>query len=316
MDIFTLWQEKSKECKNLIGTTAANNFANDINFHILSNKTEQQFNVDTKFQAASLSKLIGTIVSALYLETQQKSLHFSLFEQLQVPVCQETTLKHIFSHSAGFSVSGFPGYDQRPIPSISEVISGGSSVNTPSIRQSLEFGKYSYSGGGYCVAQEYIERISGRKISQLANELLFAPLNLKNTTFDILENDTTCACGYDENGKKVGLGWHLYPETIAAGLWTTAREYLTILNELIKGYYNESHIISQSIAKEILTPCIDYQEDNKHHKYAGGIRISDNIYWHSGSNAGYKCLFAFDLTKRKIFVIMSNDDTGGDILTL
>lgn len=128
MDILTLWQEKSDACKNLIGASAANNFDGNIHFEVLANKTEPSFNKDTKFQAASLRKLIGALVSAMYMATQNKSLHSSLFGQLQIPVRKETTFKHILSHSAGFNVRGFPGYEKQPIPDITEVIAGSGAV--------------------------------------------------------------------------------------------------------------------------------------------------------------------------------------------
>lgn len=316
MDFIRLWEEKRKNCKDLLGSVTSHNFKDDLSFEVISNKTSRNFTKDTKFQAASLSKLVGVIVCALYLETQQKSLNFSLYGKLQIPVLEKTTLKHLFSHSAGINVSGFPGYERMPIPNIKEVINGVGQVNTDPIRQSLKFGKYSYSGGGFCLAQEYIERISGRSIGEIAVELLFNPLHLANTTFNILQNDITCAEGYNKKGEKIGLGWHLYPETMAAGLWTTPCEYLKILNELIRGYYNESNIISENTANEILSPVVDYEENNKQYKYAAGISLWKNFYWHSGSNKGYKNLFAFNLADRKIFVIMSNDDNGGEILTL
>jgi len=315
MSIHNLWKTKTEKCSNLIGAVGAYHMDGHTTFQILSTANKQKFNTNTKFQAASLSKLIGTIVCAKFLENNHKSLDLSLKDKLQVPVVEKTTLKHIFSHSAGINVSGFPGYEKTPIPDIKQIIDGKG--NTQAIKQSLPFGKYAYSGGGYCLAQEYIERISQKQINKLAKELLFEPLNLHNTTFDILlKDDNSCAIGYDKNGKKIGYGWHLYPETIAAGLWTTPCEYLQILNELIKGYYGESKIISELLAKEILTPLVDCKEDDHTFKYALGIRLSGNIYWHSGSNKGYKSLFAFDLNSKKSFVMMSNDDNAEDILTI
>lgn len=315
MNIIDLWKEKSEKCSNLKGAVGAHCIDGDINFEILSINQPQQFNINTKFQAASLSKLVGAIVCAKFFENHYKFLDLPLKDKLQIPVAEKTTLKHIFSHSAGINVPGFPGYEKTPIPNITQIIHGQG--NTQTIRQSLSFGKYAYSGGGYCLAQEYIERISKIQINNLAKELLFEPLNLHSTTFDILlKDDNSCAIGYDKNGRKIRHGWHLYPETIAAGLWTTPCEYLKILNELIKGYYGKSSIISEIVAREILTPFVDCEEDGHIFKYALGVRISQNIYWHSGSNKGYKSLFAFDLDSKKGFVIMSDDDNAENILTI
>ena len=317
MDIEALWKEKKQLCKQLSGAVCAHDFDNNINFEVLSDKKISGFTSNTKFQAASLSKLVGTIVCAMFLEKTGQSLACSLENKLLIPVLKQTTLKHIFSHSAGINVSGFPGYENTPLPKIQDIITGKNGTNTEAIIQSLPLGKYSYSGGGYCLAQEYIERLFHKKINEMADKLLFRPLLLINTTFDILKSDANCAVGHNSKGEKIGtLGWHLYPETIAAGLWTTPVEYLKILNELIKGHDNKSVIISMAIAQEILTPFVDCEEDGTHFKYGLGVRYSENIYWHSGSNQGYKSFFAFDLDSKKAFVIMCNDDNAEDIFSV
>lgn len=317
MDIEALWKEKKQLCKQLSGAVCACNFNHDVNFEVLSDKINSGFTLNTKFQAASLSKLVGTIVCAIFLERIGKSLDFSLENKLLIPVLKQTTLKHIFSHSAGINISGFPGYENTPLPEIQDIITGQNGTNTEAVKQSLPLGKYSYSGGGYCLAQEYMERLSQKKINELADELLFYPLSLVSTTFNILKSDARCAVGHNSRGEKIStLGWHLYPETIAAGLWTTPCEYLKILNELIKGYYKKSEIITSAIAKEMLTPFVDCEEDGTHFKYGLGVRYSENIYWHSGSNKGYKSFFAFELNNKKAFVIMSNDDNAEDIFSV
>lgn len=171
--------------------------------------------------------------------------------------------------------------------------------------------------GGYCLAQEFIERHSGKIFAYLADKFLFLPLGLKNTTFKILQNDKNCAIGHYENGQRVKSGWYLYPETIAAGLWTTPLEYLKILEELIKGFDGKSDIIPKNIADEILTPIVSYEKNGHRYQYTPGIGMySDDIYGHSGNNCGYKNLFVFSLREKKAFVIMSNDDNGKFLLDM
>lgn len=315
MNIETLWQEKSERCKNLIGAVAAHNFDNKDSFTLISNQTSQTLTSETKFQAASLSKIVGSIVSLTYLKSKNLSFDKLLFNELKISVNPQTTIKHLLAHCAGINISGFPGYQNPPLPNLEEIIKGSLGVNTDAVRFTLPFGKYSYSGGGYCLVQEFIERISEKNISTLADELLFQPLNLSNTTFNILQNDNLCAKGHYKNGKQVGNGWHLYPESIAAGLWTTPLDYLKILNELLKAYYKESQIIPYEVAENILSPFISFEDKKKNYKYGLGVKILDNIYHHSGNNKGFKSLFAFDLCLRKCFVIMCNDDNAEKILT-
>lgn len=146
MNIEDLWIEKSEKCKNLIGAVAVNNFDNR-SFMILSNKEQIAFTPNTEFQAASLSKLIGVIVTSLYLRSKGLSLDMNLSGLLATEVNPQTNFNHIFSHSAGINTSGFPGYEQAPAPTLSDIIQGSSVTNTEEILYNLPFSQFAYSGG-------------------------------------------------------------------------------------------------------------------------------------------------------------------------
>ncbi len=317
MNIEDIKKEKSKQSAFLIGAVLAHNFNGFPEFSVLSDKENRGFTPDTKFQAASLSKLVGVIVTALYLKTQKLSLDMPVANFSAIQTDKRTTFKHLFSHCAGINVPGFPGYKAQPLPTMPEIIFGKYPANTGEIRYNLPFGEFSYSGGGYCLAQNIIEEMSGKNFADLAEDFLFKPLKLHNTSFRIVTEDKHCAVGHDQNGNIIGNGWHLYPETIAAGLWTTPLDYLQILNELLNGFNALSSLIPEKIAQDILTPSVRYEENGHCYQHAPGIKLYDkDIYGHSGNNRGYKCLFAFSLKERKAFVIMSNDDNGEDILDL
>lgn len=270
---------------------------------------------NTLFQAASISKFVGALVSIMFLEKQKISPNEVITDKLLIKVSNKTTLKNLLSHSAGINVQGFAGYIKRPNLSIKDIISGDAKINHDKIEFNLPFGEYSYSGGGYCLAQYYVENLAIKPFYILAEELLFSPLGLNSTTYNLLDADDNCAYGHTKDGKQTANGWHFYPESTAAGLWTSANELLIIIREFMSALNGCSKIISQEVAQTIIEKNVDYEEDGSHCGYGLGIRIySDDEYGHDGSNAGFKSRFEFNLKTKEAFVIMTNDDNAEENL--
>jgi CubicO group peptidase (beta-lactamase class C family) len=316
MELQKLFDKKINELSNIKGLAGVFYSRVETKEIFCGNKyADLPVDNQTKFQAASISKFVGSLVSMMYLEKHGISLEKIIADELPIKVSDKTTLKHLLSHSAGINVCGFGGYEKRPVLSTTDIVSGKNGINHDKIEFNLPFGLYSYSGGGYCLAQYYIEKLVAKPFHILAKELLFGPLDLKNTTFDLIDSDDNCAHGYDKNKNVVSNGWNFYPESIAAGLWITPSELLTIVKEFMSALNGNSKIISQSVAKQIIQKNVDYMEDDELAGYGLGIRIYPNgECGHDGSNAGFKCRFGFDQKSDEAFVIMTNDDRAYDIL--
>jgi CubicO group peptidase (beta-lactamase class C family) len=109
------------------------------------------------FDAASLVK---QIVGHLAL---------TVLSDLDEPMWNEVTPRHALSHTTGLPNWRPTGEDLKPI--------------RPPGRQ------WGYSGEGFVLLQEAIERKTGRTISELAQELVFSPLGMNDSRLDEPEKD-------------------------------------------------------------------------------------------------------------------------------
>ena len=99
---------------------------------------------DTLFQAGSVSRSVAALGALSLVEAGKLSLDADVNGTLKswhVPENEFTkgnpvTLRRLLSHSAGFNVHGFPGYDiDAPLPSLLQVLDGTKPiVNTPAIQ--------------------------------------------------------------------------------------------------------------------------------------------------------------------------------------
>lgn len=152
------------------------------------------------FQAGSLSK---TVTSAVALELVEKGVL-----DLDAGLAAGTTLRALLGHTSGAGVPFYPGYPQdEHVPTLAESVAH------------VEFdpkraGRFRYSGGGYTVVQQLIEQATGESFADVARDVVLAPLGMTHSTFEQPPPEQLGAA-------PAFAGWRLYPESAAAGLWTT-----------------------------------------------------------------------------------------------
>lgn len=129
------------------------------------------------FQAASISKPVTAAAALRLVENDKLSLDQpvnSLLQSWKVPDNKFTadssvTSRMLLSHTAGTTVSGFPGYASADtIPPLTAIHDGESPANTPSIRvDTIPGSAMNYSGGGYTIAQQLMMDVTDEKFSTL-----------------------------------------------------------------------------------------------------------------------------------------------------
>jgi CubicO group peptidase (beta-lactamase class C family) len=96
----------------------------------------------TLFQAASISKPVAALAALRLVEQGKLALDQDVNERLtswKVPEneftrTEKVTLRRLLSHSAGLTVSGFPGYAaDAPVPTLLQVLNGERPANTVAI---------------------------------------------------------------------------------------------------------------------------------------------------------------------------------------
>jgi hypothetical protein len=101
--------------------------------------------------------------------------------------------------------------------------------------------------------------------------------------------------------------WRIDPEMAPAGLWSTASDLARFAIEVGKAYLGNSKLLSRTLARQMLT----YQSDEVYGLgVALGERGQDLKFWHSGANAGYKCLVKGYPKNGQGIAVMTNGDAG------
>jgi len=287
----------------------------------LKNKeNNEKVNENTIFQAASISKPVTSVAAFKLIEQGKIQLDENVnikLKRWQVPeneftITEKVTARRIMSHTSGLGTSGFQGYNKKKsIPSLVQVLEGSKITNSDPVRVIQKPGEAEYySGGGLQVLQLLMEDVSEQKLSELTENLIFKPIDMKSSSFNYplpqKLNDLTTN-GFDSNGKTINGGYHLYPEKAAAGLWTTPTDLAKFMIALGKSYRGENGgVLEQSSAQLMM----------KRVPNAGGTGIGidgegDSFrFRHTGGNAGFSCYAVSFANKGRGFVIMTNSDNG------
>ncbi len=166
----------------------------------------------------------------------------------------------MLSHSAGVSVSGFPGYSATdPLPSLREVLDGTPPANTAAIVVNSEPGaRFNYSGGGYTVVQQLLVDATGQPFPQLLEDSVLKPFGMVHSSFaQPLPKKLAdlAATPYRTAGEPVPEGPHIYPELAAAGLWTTPGDVARFALAVVAAWSGrDTPVLSRSIARQMLEP--------------------------------------------------------------
>jgi CubicO group peptidase (beta-lactamase class C family) len=282
--------------------------------------TDTTVDADTLFQGASISKVVNAFAVMQQVQAGKLDLDTNVNQYLkswQVPENELTrrrpvTLRGILSHSAGLSVHGFGGIPHgKPVPTLLQIITGEAEGYRAVEVDIMPGTEQRYSGGGTCVAQQILEDVTGKTFAELVEENIFGPLGLARSTFeDQLPDDPSLenySAEHDEQGELCEGRWGMYPTKAAGGLWTTPSEYLRFLAEIRRAWHGQSELLSQEIARTMLT------------RQPGGAFglgprvVNDGALMriqHGGSNQGFQCDAQLYIDSGKGAVVMTNGAGG------
>jgi CubicO group peptidase (beta-lactamase class C family) len=276
---------------------------------------------DTLFQAASISKPFTALAALRMVETGKLALDADINTALSSwklppgPGGAYATLRQLLSHTAGTTVSGFPGYaHDAAVPTLAQVLDGAAPANTRPVRIEKPPGSaWNYSGGGYTVVQQAMIDRAGKPFDELLAETVLAPLGMKDSSFaqplpaSLLPR---AAMPHDGKGEPYPGGAYTYPELAAAGLWTTPSD----LARFILGVQRNADerglaLLSPAMARTMLQPvkngyALGFGTEGK------GPSLS---FGHGGSNMGYQDLLSAYVGHGDGVVVMTNGEGGNDI---
>jgi CubicO group peptidase (beta-lactamase class C family) len=287
--------------------------------------TNAPVTTETLFQAASISKPVAATIALRMMQERKLSLDEDVNLKLKswkVPDSEHTkekkvTLRALLSHTAGTSVSGFPGYAATitTLPTIAQILDGTAPANTKPVRVESPIGKeWSYSGGGITIMQQLVSDVSGIPFPALANEKVLSKIGMKNSTFQQplpKSLHAKAAAAHNDKGEMIVGRWHAYPEMAAAGLWTTPTDLARFAVELQQAYKGASDkVLAPETARQMLTKQIG--------GWGLGIALTGEAeaarFTHGGSNEGYRCTLLAYKETGKGAVVMTNSDNGDQIV--
>ena len=250
---------------------------------------------NTIFNVASLTKPVTAMVTLKLVSAGKWDLDepvYTYFTDPDVaadPRSKKLTTRHILSHQ-----SGFPNWRY---------------LNTSNkLNFQFEPGtQYQYSGEGLEYLRKALEHKFNTSLDQLANELIFGPLNMSDTHFtwsDTLD-ESRFAIGYDAKGNSYE---NTKPKTPSAAddLMTTIEDYGNFLVSVMNG-----GALSEAVFNDMVT----HQVATKNGKHFGlGFEIydfknGDYALSHGGADKGVQTIvFIFPKTKKGVLIFTNVDD--------
>ena len=287
--------------------------------------TDAPVTQETRFQAASISKPVTAFAVLRAVDSGKLSLDEDVNNYLKswkVPVNEYTeggvTLRALLSHTSGTGDGfGFPGYNpSAKLPTLEQVLDGKPPSNVgPVFWERPPFTAQKYSGGGIEIVQVVLQDAYGKPFAEIMQELVLGVVGMANSTYEQplpATADQSAARAHDKDGKAMDAKWHVYPEQAAAGLWTTPTDLAKLGIEVQKALRGESKLLSRRTALEMVAP-------TGTGRFAIGFAIEKRgegwYFVHDGSNWGFRSDLAMHRLKGYGIVVMTNSDSGGQIIS-
>ncbi|HUU44694.1 MAG TPA: serine hydrolase domain-containing protein [Acidobacteriota bacterium] len=215
------------------------------------------------FQTGSTSKLVVSVIALHYVETGALDLDADVNAYLKswtVPENeftkgQKVTLRLLLEHRAGMP-SGNIGYDKEiGVPTLVQFLKGESPATNPPAHVELVPGsQWQYSNIGYDVVQLLLEDVTGKPLTQLAEEVVFAPLGMNSSTFVYpLRPEDRKREAMPHNTEGATCEPELDPSAVAQGGLLSTPTDLAVFNiELMRAYRGESErLLSPAMARQL-----------------------------------------------------------------
>ena len=180
--------------------------------------------------------------------------------------------------------------------------------------------RFSYSGEGYVYLQRTIERIEGKPLNPIMQELVFTPLGMNDSTY-ISQAGPGTTSGYSPDLKPCDPIQSLDGNS-ASSLLTNAHDYALFVEAILNGRGLKPATLRQMETPQIAvdptcTNCTGRPAPTTLSKeifwgLGWGIeQTSTGKYlWHWGDNPNYKAFVSIDLNHRSAVVVFTNSQNG------
>lgn len=229
----------------------------------------------------------------------------------------DTTIRAIMSHTVGIVDGEDAFYGLRPSDSevgLMDILEGRTSYNNRPVRAEKAQGmEFEYSDAGYCVLQLLLQEIMHKPFEDVAQEVIFDKLGLKNTFFAstkniaYFESNKMMVTGYDGEGLPIPGRFPPFPDLAASGLWCTPTELCLIAKEFIAAFNGKSDFLQEKTAREMANPL-------EHFSWTGlGVFVNGkDILMSQGWGECGQCMMKMNCTTEEIAIVMTNRNPESD----
>ena len=234
-------------------------------YGIMDVNTGVPVTTETIFEAGSTSKLITAVMALHFVQKDLIELDINVNNYLkswQVPeneftVEKKVTLRRLLTHQAGMPSTNYDHDESVGYPTLIDVLNGESpALNSPATPEYVPGSKWQYSNVAYNVIQLLLEDVSGKSFQQIAEEIIFNPLEMKNSTFIYpldSERQKHEAMPHDAEGISREPLMHL-TALAHGGLTTTPTDLAKFMIELMLSYQGKSEkVLSQEMTKRLIS---------------------------------------------------------------
>ena len=290
---------------------------------------------ESAFQAASISKAVAALGVMRLSQTRpdlplSTDIRTTLDWQLDQRACVSTTatpsIDRVLAHRAGVigrgstspanvctgfdanTGGGFAGYGPNAtVPTLLEVMNGQG--NSPKIELTTTPGtEYHYSGAGFVLLQRMIEQRTGLSLTQYMQNEIFGPLGMTTSSY-ALAPAFELASGHGSTGAVIAGRRNRYPESAAAGLYTTVRDLCRLVGYLNRGWSAAGDITGPLNRSSIRTMLSTGPTPGRGRGFAlSGVGTTSFWYGHNGSNYGFKSEFGGYPERGTGYAVMVNGD--------
>lgn len=300
--------------------------AHAIGVGVRSTGSGEPVDADTLFNVGSISKVV-TAATTLRLVAQDRLtldrdvndyLHSWHLPSAPGNAPAPVTLRMLMSHTAGLNVHGFADFEPgEALPSLLDTLDGRAPAKNPPVRRQRLPGLFGdYSGGGTVVEQLVLEDAAGQPLEAIARREVFAPIGMRRSTFStpVPDRHRNIAGAHDEDGAPTAQprGWESFPQSAAAGLWTSANELGAFVGALIRSYRGDAAFLPQSLAVQMMTEVAPSWHGLGPRMDGAGLT---RIFHHGGSNDSYHAWIEGYLATGDGFVILTNGANGWALRT-
>jgi len=281
----------------------------------LSHKSGQQASVETRYQVASISKPVTTLIVLRAVEKGLLSLDANVQSLLDPEFAQRVkspvTLRQLLSHKAGFNHTGYMGVESdQDLPQLNTFTRSDSTLGV--LQQEFIVGEFHYSNGGYILVQHILEQVYGKPFDVIAEQEVFEPLKLANSSFvqPLSRSDDSPFAHAHRFGVWEPKGWHKYTARSAAGLWTTPNDLALLLLAVHRSYTGEDESwLTQKSMHQINYPATSFMGLGffRHHG------VKEGYVFHGGINHGFEAHFVLYPERGTGAVVMTNGQRGDQL---